>query len=214
MANCPHCSVDIESLPGFVSQEKLEERLKAKSGEIDILKTSLSTAQAKAQGFAGLTLELSQLKEANTARDQAQVRGTAMTEAGLDPSLLPHVEALYSSATSGMAEKPTLSDWLAKDGKEHPILSPHFGAPPAAGTPPALGTPPAGTPPVGTPPAPNLNPQTILGAKPPAPPATGVPSAADVQKYFQSPEFKAMPRDAQKAKFAEVQAQVNGQGSL
>lgn len=208
-ANCPHCSEAISSLPGFVTQETLEQRLEAKNGEIGALKTALSTAKSKADGFDAVVAERDGLRAEITKRDERASRTEAMQAAELDPALLDHVELLYQSATAGLADAPTLADWLATDAKEHPLLADKFGKPAA---------PTAAAPEASTPQArpnlngPNLNPNVNANAGDPPPPG-GRMSPSDVAAYFNSAEYRALSNQDKRAKIAELQGQVAGQSA-
>ncbi len=205
-ANCPHCSESIESLPGFVPQSKLEERLTAqraaKDGEITALKSALSTAQSQAAGFDAIVSERDALQAEIGKRDKRSTRLEAMTAAGLKPDLLEHVELLHTSATAGEEEPADFAAWLEGDGKAHPLLASHFGQASAAPPPADNGRPDLN--------APNGNPSIAGPKSDPAPPG-GKITPNDIRAYLSSPEYSAMSADDQRAKIAELKATVNGQ---
>ena len=204
-SNCPHCSVEIESLSGFVSQADLETRIGAKNGEIKALGDALKVSKTKASGFDAIVMERDQLQTEIVRRDEKATRTTAMSEHGLDPGLLDHVDLLYNSATAGLDEKPTLAEWLAGDGKAHPLLADKFGK----------GAPDATVDPTKTGPnlnGPNGNPDTTTGATDPPPPG-GKISPADLQSYFAGPEFAALSVDDRRAKIGEMEAKIATQES-
>lgn len=210
MASCPHCSENIESLSGFVPQATLEARLKAKSDETKLIADALKEAKVKASGYDAIVMERDTLKGEITKRDEHSTRTTAMTEAGLDPSLLASVETLYASAIIGQDEPQSLADWLSGDAKEHPLLADRFGKPPGD-QPPANPLDP--TKPnlnvIPTAPGPNLNPQAPTGQDPPPP--GGKISGGDIQRYFASAEYNALPPAEKRVKMQEVQASWNAQ---
>lgn len=210
MASCPHCSVDIDSLSGFVPQATLEARLKTKSDENKLMADALKEAKVKASGYDAIVTERDTLKGEITKRDEHTTRTTAMTEARLDPSLLASVETLYTSAIAGQDEPQSLADWLSGDAREHPLLADRFGkatgeqpqANPLDPTKPNLNVIP-------TAPAPNLNPQAPTGQDPPPP--GGKISSGDIQRYFASAEYTALSSEDRRAKMSEVQAAWNAQ---
>jgi hypothetical protein len=208
-ANCPHCSESIESLPGFVSQSKLEERLSAqrdaKDGEITALKSALSTAQSQASGFEAIVSERDALKAEIGKRDKRSTRLEAMSAAGLNADLLEHVELLHTSATAGQDEPADFAAWLDGDGKAHPLLAAHFGqsnaAPPAATN--------NGRPDLN---APNANPPITNNTADPAPPG-GKMTPNDVRAYLSSAEYKSLSAADQRAKITELKTAVHGQNA-
>lgn len=146
-ADCPHCAKPIESLPGFVPQAVLEERLKnAKAPlvtEIAALKGRVTELEPLAEQAATAAKELESLKTRGA-------RTEAMKAAGVAPDLLEHFETLYASAAAGSEEPVEFDAWLTADtgAKAHPLLKLAFGAPPpAAGAPPK---PPGVKPPADT----------------------------------------------------------------
>lgn len=206
-ANCPHCSESIESLPGYVAQAKLEERLAAqrdaKDGEISALKSALSTAQSQAAGFDAIVSERDALQAEIGKRDKRSTRLEAMAAAGLNSELLEHVELLHTSATAGQSEPADFSAWLDGDGKTHPLLSAHFGqasAPPVANN---------GRPDLNVP---NANPAITNNTANPAPPG-GKMTPNDVRAYLSSPEYKGLNAADQRAKLSELKTAIHGQNS-
>jgi hypothetical protein len=193
-ADCPHCAKPIESLPGFVPQAVLEERLKnAKApllAENALLKGKVTELEPLAAQATTAAKELESLKTRGA-------RTEAMKAAGVAPDLLEHFETMYASAAAGSEEPVEFGAWLTADtgAKAHPLLKLAFGAPPAAGAPPK---PP--------------------GVKPPADtgrvPAGSMPklTPADVQneiaKLPRGPEHK----EAREKRIAELRQQVAAQG--
>lgn len=206
-ANCPHCNESIEALSGFVTQAKLEERLKAqgeaKDGEIAALRTKVSEQATAIEATAGAAAELETLRAQVASRDQRDARLTALAEAKIDAGLLDSIEVLYQSATAGQGdEAKDFAAWLAEDAASHPLLAPHLsatsttkpgGATNETQTVNRLGTTDTAT---GTPPGPN----------------TGKLKPEDVAAYFESAEFKGMSREDQRAKVVELREQVQAQG--
>jgi hypothetical protein len=212
-ANCPHCSEEITGLQGFVTQEKLEERLERQKGkhaeaiqairaESSALKERLAEAVAQSQGFDSVVKERDAVKAELAQLVTRNERLAALNGYELDPGLLPSVELIYNSETAGQDEAPAFGEWLDK-AKDHPLLAPHFAAKPAE-APAAEPQAPAQTAQTAqTAPAENRNPAD-LGAP------AGLPGAkqdaAALAAYFDSREFKALPVDQQDAKLAELEA--------
>lgn len=199
MADCPHCKEGLGS--GYLTQEDHETRLNAKTAAMTLLTTELTTAKTKAQGYDAIVAERDTLKGEITKRDERSARSDAMKEAGLDPSLLSHVEILYNSATAGQDAPKSLAEWLGEEGKAHPLLSDKFGTP---------GEPPPPKP--GEPPKPNLNgnPNTTVDTAPPGAPGQKL-TPTDVQNYINSPEYKGLSSDDKRTKIIELKAQVAAQ---
>lgn len=146
-ASCPKCNAEIESLPGFVPQSVLEERLKnAKApllAENALLKGKVTELEPLAAQAATAAKELESLKTRG-------VRTEAMKAAGVAPDLLEHFETMYASAAASSEEPVEFAAWLTADtgAKAHPLLKLAFGAPQAAaGAPPK---PPGAKPPADT----------------------------------------------------------------
>lgn len=209
MADCPHCSVAIESLPGFVPQATLEERLKtqrtAKDGEISVLKSALEVSNSKASGFDAIVQERDTLKGDIAKRDMQTERSAAMSKAGLDGALLESVELLHTSATAGQDEPQSFADWLEADGKTHPLLSSHFGKPGE----PTTTTTTTTTPNLN---GPNGNPDINGDTRPPAAPQGRI-TPDDVRTYLSSPEYNAMNAEDRRTKLAELKGNVETQNT-
>ena len=150
MPSCPHCSEAIEKLEGFVPQATLESRINAKKEENRLLRDRVSVLETQTEGHSAIVAERDGfLQELNGMRQHAS-RTSALSEAGLDASLLDSVEILYNSAGT----EETMAEWLAGDGQAHPLLSPHFGgtvAPPATPAPNTIPATSEGTIPAGAP---------------------------------------------------------------
>jgi hypothetical protein len=197
-ADCPHCAKSIDSLPGFISQEKHVERLNAKAAENTALAAELQTAREKASAFDATSADLAKVRTELEGVRTREARTGAMAAAGLSPELLDHVALLFDSAKAG-DETLEFAAWLGEEGpaRAHPLLAPHFGAGQQAAGQQAAGTQ-ANTGAVRT---------AATAGSTPAGPKKG-PSPADLQAIFSSPEFAALPRDQQRARMAELQTQV------
>jgi len=205
MSNCPHCSESIESLPGFIAQTKLEERLNAqrsaKDGEITALKAALSTAQSQASGFDAIVSERDALQSEIGKRDKRSSRLEAMAAAGLAADLLEHVELLHTSATAGEAEPADFGAWLDGAGKAHPLLAPQFGQ---TATAPTVAAPNLN--------GPNGNPAMAAPTSEPAPPG-GKMTPNDVRAYLSSAEYRGMSAEDQRAKLGELKTTAHNQNA-
>lgn len=197
-AACPHCAAEITALPGFVPQATLEERIKG-------AKDALIKENALLKGRIG---ELEPLAEAGTKAvkelEQVKTRGArtaALQAAGLSVDLLEHLEMLHASASAGSEDPVEFDAWLqADDGaRAHPLLRPHFSAPPAASPPAAAAKPPAAKLPADTGRAPSVGHQKL--------------TPADVQAELAKFDLRdPKQREQRAARMAELQAQVIAQG--
>lgn len=212
-ASCPHCSAEITSLPGFVSQEKLQERLNAKTAENNALKAQIEKNAAAVSGYETAAAELAKLKaevEGARARD---ARVAALRTAGLDEGLLDHVALLFDSAAAS-EEGLDFAAWLAEDGaaRSHPLLAPHFRAPAdaagasaaqaqgkAAG---AAGAFAAGQT------AAAAQRTGAAGATPAGPTKGRTPE--QLAQYFASAAYKSLPNDQKSAMIAKLKAETEG----
>ena len=219
MASCPHCSESITTLSGFVPQATHEQRMRtlgenkntemsAKNAEIQALTTKVSEYGTKAQSYDAVAAELIQLKDANTSRQLSDSRGTLLTEAKVDPSLLKEIEQVYSWSQNGVEDgaKKTFEDWFAADASTHVLLAPHFNGPPAA-------APPAGPPAPGDPPNGGASLLPPPSGQPPPPPSGGKITQQDLANWMASPAYQNLPTSAEKrAKMAEWKTQIGTQG--
>ena len=135
MPDCPHCSVAITSLPGFISQADLEVRLnglrEGKDTEITALSTEITTLRTQTEGHSAIVAQRDTLLAASTAREQKDARVGLLTADGakVDPALLDSFEMVYNASQAGKpeADQATFEAWFAADAKTHVLLSPHFG---------------------------------------------------------------------------------------
>ena len=186
-AACPHCAKTIETLPGFVSQETLEQRLKnQKDGfaplveERDALKVSLSAAQTKAGSFDAVAAERDRLAGEIKSMQLRGERTAALAKNKIPDTALPHIEQVYQWATAGQENPPAFDAWLdAPDGaRAHPLAAHFFAA--------------AGAPPIPPKPANTLpDPAAGAGRAPPVPGARI--TEADTGNFLRSPAYLALP---------------------
>ncbi len=199
MAKCPHCSEAIESLPGFLPQADLEERLKKQRDplklEITALTTEVVELRPKASSYDAVVLERNGLQGQIDSRTQKDARTTLFVEHKVDPGLIGDFETMHASSQVGVADdaKKTFEDWVATDAKSHVLLSPHYGA----DTPPPPPDPNAGSGQNGLPPTPP-------GHAPPPPPHSGKYTNVDIQAIFASPAYQALDSAGKRAKMAEM----------
>lgn len=197
---CPHCTKEIA---GVVSQDTLTERLAVKQSAIDNLTAEKATLQARVEqatkgagDAAALQGQIDTLtKQLDTARRE-QGEYIAAASAGVtDPKKLKFIRLAYEDAHEGVeeAKRPAFEAWLAdaSGARAHDAVRHLFAAP---GQPPAAGA--------------HMQPPRKDAPPPVTPPATGRPSPAQISAYFASPEFKSLPREQQRAKMAELEAQV------
>lgn len=204
MANaCPHCKAEI---PGMIEQSVHTERLNLKQAALDhrneeyeALKQKLEQATPRLREVDALTAKIATLEGDLEKQKGSAAKALAAAKAGLNPDKMRLAETAYEMAheTVDAAKRPAFTDWLvAEDGaKSNPDIRHLFAAAQAA----------AGTPPIpGSPPVPKKD------APPPTAPPGGnqKPTPAQIDAYFKSPEFKAMKREDQHKKVAELQAQV------
>lgn len=192
-----------------------KDRLEGKNELIKDLQSKQKELEAQVKeldGAKGAVAELARLKGELAERD-------AMAAAGFsgDAKALKRAKALYGVATEDEdeAKRPTFADWLAdeKGGKAEPGLAAHFKAAEGAkgGTPVPPTTPakPPTTPTQARPPAP---PQVDKGARTgdaPQPKRT----AEDVRAIIASPAFSRLSPADQKARLAELEAEVATEGA-
>lgn len=200
---CPHCK---GSVPGVIEQTVHTERLALKQAALDhlnseheALKQKLGQYEPRIRDLDTLTAEVGTLK---TELEKARANGSklaAVAKVGFNPDKIRLAEVAYEMAHEGVEEskRPAFTDWLiAEDGgRSNPDIRHHYTqAASQPATPPAPGGPVQ--PPRKEPPAPG------------APPHTSKPTPQQIAEYFRSEAFRSLPRDQQKAKAAELEAQV------
>lgn len=209
-ATCPHCSTP-HDVPDVLSQADHVARLKAKSDEIGVLKTTLSEAQIKAGSYDAVAAERDKFRTELTQTREAAARAAIFGEHKIseDAKVRGLFELVYQSEVASAEEgkAPTFGDWFASDTtKAHPGLAPHFGQPAAAPPPVAPVVPPAVQPPTVRPAGP------IAGTEAGSAPAADrrqFQTPEDVRTYFNSPGFRALPPDKQREIEADIKAQVS-----
>lgn len=197
-ANCPHCSVEITALTGFVTNEKLGERLlslgTAKQAEIDMLSTKLTESQTKAQGYDAIVSERDGYKTKIDGMERQSERLTALAAQGISAAALADIEIMFNSDAAGADVPPEFGPWLETQ-KERPTLAHLFGEPVAAEAAAAAAALPAATP----------IPNTVEGTKPIASPTQGW-SAEDTLRLRNSPEYQALSREDKRKRMVEADA--------
>ena len=193
---CPNCDTVHDKVPGYVSQEKLQERINAKTEEINTLTARVKALESDAADLPAiraerdrLTGELAALQEAGTISEAFRAQGIAE-----DENLRGSFRTIYNSAMAGVAEDERTSfvDWLASDAaKGHVLLKAHYGDPSA---PPAPVDPNAPKP---APKAPVVN--TSAGVVEPPAAATTKITPGDLGAVFESAAYKALPHEKRKA---------------
>lgn len=191
MAACPHCSEDV---PGMMTREAHKENVAPHIALAKRLEAELATAKTEVTAASGYKAERDEArKELGKAH-----RTSLLTSKGItDADVIETMEMIHASKSAAMDEPVAFEDFEAWGATTHTLLASHFTAPPVAGEAPVV-------PPVRV--APKLPTSDQSAVVPPAP--QGKPTPAQVQALFASPEFNALPRDQQDAKFAEIKAQV------
>lgn len=199
---CPNCSTTHEKVPGYVAQEVLTQRLKAKTEEVTRLTQRVASLEASGKEASALQAELdaartelTQIREAATVKEAFNAHNI-----GDDAELRDSFRAIYTSQMTTFEgdEKPSFAEWLGSDdAKNHVLLRSHYAAP-AQAAPAADPAAPA------APPRPKpANPNATV-APTPAASSQGV-TAAELMGVFQSPAYKALPFDQRKALRAQWQ---------
>lgn len=213
MAACEHCKHDPDTAKAALDQTK----------------AALETAKreaAKAIGdSAALHAEHKVLADFKAAAEPQLAKlqgdlGVAAQNAALarrgftDEAKASGFRAFYGiyAAEAGAQAKP-FDAWLDGDAKSHPILAPHFQAPAAQGTSvQAVTDAGAGKGAQGTDagkaagkanPLPNSNAGAVAD-----PGRQGAMSPQQVREFFQSPGFKKLTGEQQKAKRVELETQI------
>lgn len=205
---CPHCNAGIADA---VSKSTMTERLNSKSTEITGLKTALSTAQTKADGYDALKSAHDTLSVEHDALKTHGVRSSSLGEIGVrDAATVKGFEAIFNSER---ASNPELdwSTWMSSDdgAKVHPLLSSHFKGTAAGAT--GDGDAGAGTP-AGNPPAASGLPDSSGGNPSDPPKGKTTMSAAQLQAKFRSTEFQNMSAEDRRTEFNNLKAQYEAQG--
>lgn len=206
MPDCPHCSKPIEQLSGFISEEKHVERIKnvttAKQTEIDQFAIKIAELTPQAQGHAALVADRDAWEGKYQQVVQRQERTGLLIGLGIESAKLDGMESLWSSSQAGKAEadRADFGSWLSGDAQAHPLLAGMFSATPPA-TPETTTTT---TPEMPTPSGLPTTPGPV--AAPEAP--QGKESPAQVSAYFNSPAYKALSAEDQRAKLAEKRAEA------
>jgi hypothetical protein len=204
LPDCPHCSKPIEQLSGFISEEKHVERIKnvttAKQTEIDQFAIKIAELTPQAQGHAALVADRDAWQGKYEQRVQRDERAGLLTGLSIDAAKLEGFESLWSSSQAGKAEadRADFSSWLSGDAQAHPLLAGMFSAttPATPETTTTTETPaPSGLP---TTPGPVAAPEAPQGKE----------SPAQVSAYFNSPAYKALSAEDQRAKLAEKRAEA------
>ena len=190
MANCPHCSEALGS--GFVDQATLESRLASKDTSAALLQANVDRLTQEATAHAGSAAALTAMEARAVAAEGQVIEGEqslALAGSGLQEDIRPHAVGIYQQLPT--EERGTLTEWLAGKAKEHPLLAGFFGK----------AAPPVVVPPVVVPP----------GER--APLSSTKQTPQQVAEYFASPAFQMLPTAEQKVKSAELQAQIDAQGT-
>ncbi len=131
--NCPNCS---QPLDGFTTEDKVRERLKAKTEEIGELRNELKTARSSASSAEAYLRERDEARTELTEFREKATRSSALRSIGVDTGNETGAKAeksflaLYRSEIAGLetGERPSFEDWLqAEDGaRANPLLDRFF----------------------------------------------------------------------------------------
>jgi hypothetical protein len=193
-ANCPHCNAAIEHLPGFVTQAKLEERLKQKTDLIEVIQADLLTARKASESIAAITKERDQFQ----GEIKRLTRAGALAERGIkDDKAIRTLELVYENemADRPEAERVDFSEF-DKWATDNPLLASLFaGQAGGAGGAGGAGAGSAGG---------RKLPTDQGGAQTP-PPQTKRRTAEQISGIIGSPEFQKLTLPEKKAKLAEME---------
>lgn len=198
---CPGCDAVHEKVPGYVSQDKMTERLAAKGTEIAALKDRVRELEPLASNSEAIALERDQLKGRISDMEAASQVDAAFSAAKVAPAARDGFKAIYDSAMAGKdeADRQPFHEWVgSEEARGHVLLKGHYdqadgaapastpAAAPATPTSPVVNTDTGGDPP-------NTNPQPI--------------GAQALQDYFASEAYTALPRE----KRTEVRTSLRAQ---
>ena len=211
--NCPHCEGDVQSVIDPIIKQRLKTkskqlesthttRLEGQRREIELLERRVGELTEAATASAPLQEELATLR----AQVQTSARTEALRGAGLSVDLLGDIQTLYDSRQAGKeeADRVSFEAFLGPDGEARSmvLLSHHFAAEPNE----TLGAGPSVAPARQAGALPNAN----GGALNQSTRAARL-SPGQVREYFASPAFRALTTTEQRAKVAEVKAQVQAE---
>jgi len=187
-------------------KEKHEEQLKAKAQEIALVEKRLQDMTAKINAIPEMEEELNALR----GRVQRSDRLEVMRANNIPAEAIDDISAIFESRMAGLTEEDR-QDWsqfLGEEGMARSIvlLEPYF----QSGDDSGLGaTSAAGA---GFAVSPGKGESANLGRAIPSPNAGVAPSQSakskmapeEIAAYFQSQEYRALPRDQQRAKLDEL----------
>ena len=196
---CPHCS---EELAGYVPQDELVRRLKAKDDALSELKT-------QARELAGLR---ERAAEAETLRAELlEIRGATEREAAYtthgvvpDAKIRDRLARVYRAEAEGVEGAPSFADWLASEDTRA-LFAGAYARPAAA---PAKSTPPPPAPVTAAKPAA----RTELGAVTETPARVGH-TPETLRAYLASPAYRALPPEERARERARLQAETAAQST-
>jgi hypothetical protein len=208
--NCPACKADIQSTVDETLADRLarkDREVKAAKDELAMTERALTAEREKLKGFETDRTELETYRKEKSKRERLDVLAAhKIPEAALDD-----MQTLFDARMASRDEKDRVSfaDFYGEngEGRKSVLLASYFGAAPADGgaNPSRPGAP------AGAPPPPGIG-NGNTGAAPPGNGRGRTATPADLQKYFASPEYKALPPAEKKKKLAELQASSSGPG--
>lgn len=187
---CPHCKVEIADV---LTQATHVERLNLKEAANEALRGEKAALEAKVTRLAPFEAQVATLTADLEKQKGSSAKVLAAAKAGLNPDKMRLVETAYEMSFDGTdaSRRPAFADWLVADdgAKANGDIKHLFAG--VAPTTPGAPVPKSDAPPPGSP-----------------PPGGARPTPQQLSAYFASPEFKSLPRDQQKAKVAELEAQT------
>lgn len=197
---CPHCS---EELAGYVPQDELVRRLKAKDDALSELKTQareLAGLRERAAEAEALRAELLEIRGASE-------RDAAYTAHGVvaDAKIRDRLARVYRAEAEGVEGAPSFSDWLASEDTRALFAGAYTRSTAAA---PAKSTPPPPAPVTAAKPAA----RTELGAVTETPARVGH-TPETLRAYLASPAYRALPPEERARERARLQAETAAQST-
>jgi hypothetical protein len=214
-SNCPHCDGDVQAVIDPIIKQRLKTkskqleaahttRLEGQRREIELLERRVGELTEASSGLGAMEEELRTLR----ATVQTSSRTEALRANGLPVELLGDIQTLFDSrqASKDEADRSTFEDFLGVDGEARSmvLLAHHFAAEQTGAVEGSSTVAPARQPSG----LPNAN----GGALNQSTRAARL-SPAQARDYFRSPAFRSMSTADQRAKLAEVKAQVAAERS-
>lgn len=129
---CPNCDAEHSKVPGYVAQEVLTDRLKAKSEENARLSARVAELEPAATAAEELRRERDEARKEAAAVKEAGANAEAFRAIGVESAELQAAfKVVYDSAMAGVdeAERVPMSEWVKGDeARGHVLLRNHYTA--------------------------------------------------------------------------------------